>query len=92
MIADPTRRLTPIVRLAPAKLNLTLAIVGRRRDGYHDLHSVMVPLALADILTLAPAPDGPDTLHADGHDPGPPEANRVSMSGSGVLPWARVRK
>ena len=77
MIADPTRRLTPVVRLAPAKLNLTLAIVGRRRDGYHDLHSVMVPLALADVLTLAPAPDGPDTLHADGHDPGPPDANLV---------------
>ena len=45
---------TPVVRLAPAKLNLTLAVVGRRPDGFHDLHSVFVPLALADRLSLAP--------------------------------------
>ena len=50
----PARRLTPVVRLAPAKLNLTLAVVGRRPDGYHALHSVMAPLALADRLSLAP--------------------------------------
>ena len=52
---DPFRRLAPVVRLAPAKLNLTLAVVGRRPDGFHELHSVFVPLALADRLSLAPA-------------------------------------
>ena len=35
--------LTPIVRLAPAKLNITLSIVGTRSDGFHALHTVMVP-------------------------------------------------
>lgn len=51
---------SPVLRLAPAKLNLTLAVVGRRADGYHDLHSVFVPLALADRLSLAPlGADGP---------------------------------
>ena len=34
-MTDPLRRLSPVVRLAPAKLNLTLAVVGRRDDGYH---------------------------------------------------------
>ncbi|HJP87779.1 MAG TPA: hypothetical protein VJ850_01945 [Candidatus Limnocylindrales bacterium] len=58
--------LTPIVRLAPAKLNLTLAVIGRRRDGFHDLHSVMVPLALADRLSFAPAAGRHDTLHVTG--------------------------
>ena len=77
MTVDPARRLTPVVRLAPAKLNLTLAVVGRRADGLHDLHSVMVPLALADVLTLAPSPGGTDALHSVGHDPGPPAANIV---------------
>ena len=64
--ADPTRRLSPVVRLAPAKLNLTLAVVGRRPDGFHELHSVMVPLGLADRLSLARGRRGPvDTLHVE---------------------------
>ena len=69
---------SPIVRLAPAKLNLTLAVVGRRDDGFHDLHSVFVPLALHDVLTVAPAGTaGSDTLHVTGKDAGPVEANLV---------------
>ena len=76
-MTDPTRRLGPVVRLAPAKLNLTLAIVGRRSDGFHALHSVMIPLALADRLSVAVLPAGEDTLHVTGFDPGPPETNLV---------------
>jgi 4-diphosphocytidyl-2-C-methyl-D-erythritol kinase len=76
-MTDPARRLTPVVRLAPAKLNLTLAIVGRRPDGYHALHSVMVPLGLADRLSLAIQPDGDDSLHSTGFDPGPAADNLV---------------
>ena len=71
--------LTPVVRLAPAKLNLTLAVVGRRADGFHDLHSVFVPLALHDVLTLAPSGPGgrSDTLHVSGLDAGPADDNLV---------------
>jgi 4-diphosphocytidyl-2-C-methyl-D-erythritol kinase len=76
-VIDPTRRLMPVVRLAPAKLNLTLAVGGRRADGYHDLHSVMVPLELSDVLSMAPAPGGGDTLHVEGRDPGPVADNLV---------------
>ena len=39
---------------APAKLNLTLDVLGRRADGYHDLKMVMQSLTLADRLTLRP--------------------------------------
>lgn len=74
---DPSRRLTPVVRLAPAKLNLSLAVTGRTADGYHQLHSVMVTLALADRLSLAPAADRADTLHVDGFDAGPNATNLV---------------
>ena len=74
---DPTRRLAPVIRLAPAKLNLTLAVVGRRPDGYHALHSVFVPLGLSDRLSLSPAGAERDTLHVTGFDPGPPADNLV---------------
>lgn len=67
----------PIVRLAPAKLNLTLAVLGRRPDGYHGLHSVMVRLALADRISVAPAAGTADTLHVDGFDAGPAATNLV---------------
>jgi 4-diphosphocytidyl-2-C-methyl-D-erythritol kinase len=70
-VSDPIRRLTPVVRLAPAKLNLSLAVLGRRLDGFHELHSVMVPLGLADRLSLAPAGGSIDTLHVDGFATGP---------------------
>jgi 4-diphosphocytidyl-2-C-methyl-D-erythritol kinase len=77
MTDDPFRRLAPIVRLAPAKLNLTLAVLGRRRDGFHDLHSVAVALGLADRLSIAPATGAEDTLRVDGHDAGPTADNLV---------------
>jgi 4-diphosphocytidyl-2C-methyl-D-erythritol kinase len=54
---------TPVVRLAPAKLNLTLAVVGTLPNGFHELHSVMVPLALGDRLSLARAACDEDSLH-----------------------------
>lgn len=75
--AAAARRLTPVVRLAPAKLNLTLAVIGRRRDGYHDLHSVMVPLMLADRLSASPAATSHDTLRVEGPDTGPAGDNLV---------------
>jgi 4-diphosphocytidyl-2-C-methyl-D-erythritol kinase len=76
-MSDSSGRLAPVVRLAPAKLNLTLAVVGRRPDGYHALHSVMAPLALADRLSLAPSAGRSDSLHVVGHDPGPPAEDLV---------------
>lgn len=40
---------------APAKLNLGLAVVGRRTDGYHKLVTLMVSLRLADTVRVEPA-------------------------------------
>jgi 4-diphosphocytidyl-2-C-methyl-D-erythritol kinase len=63
---SPGPALAPVVRLARAKLNLTLAVLGLRPDGFHDLHSVMVPLALADRLSFAHAAGTADSLHVVG--------------------------
>ena len=40
---------------APAKVNLTLRVVGRRADGYHDIESLVVFADVGDALTFAPA-------------------------------------
>jgi 4-diphosphocytidyl-2-C-methyl-D-erythritol kinase len=39
---------------APAKLNLSLAVIDRRADGYHDIESLMVPVTLHDTLHVTP--------------------------------------
>ncbi len=39
---------------AYAKLNLTLDVVGRRGDGYHEMEMVMQSVTLCDTLTLTP--------------------------------------
>lgn len=39
---------------ALAKLNLTLDVLGRREDGYHDMCMVMQSITLADTLTIKP--------------------------------------
>jgi 4-diphosphocytidyl-2-C-methyl-D-erythritol kinase len=48
----------PLVEQAPAKINLTLRVLGRRLDGYHDLESLVAFADLADTLTLQPGGTG----------------------------------
>jgi 4-diphosphocytidyl-2-C-methyl-D-erythritol kinase len=48
----------PLALEAPAKLNLSLRVVGRRADGYHLLETEMVLLELADRLLLMPGAAG----------------------------------
>ena len=42
---------------APAKVNLTLRVVGRRANGYHDIESLVAFADVGDALTFAPASD-----------------------------------
>ena len=43
------------VEKAHAKVNLTLRVVGRRADGYHDIESLVVFAGIGDVLTFLPA-------------------------------------
>ena len=40
---------------APAKINLTLDVLGRRADGYHELCSIMQTVSLSDIVRVEAA-------------------------------------
>lgn len=40
---------------APAKVNLTLAVLGRRADGFHEIESWVVKIGWYDRLTISPA-------------------------------------
>jgi 4-diphosphocytidyl-2-C-methyl-D-erythritol kinase len=50
--------------LAPAKVNLTLRVVSRRADGYHELESLVAFADLADVVTFDP--DAPSDIEVAG--------------------------
>jgi 4-diphosphocytidyl-2-C-methyl-D-erythritol kinase len=54
----------PLVTRAPAKINLTLHVLGRRDDGYHDLESLVAFAGTGDDLRLEP--DTSLALHVEG--------------------------
>lgn len=64
--------------LAPAKINLSLRVLGRRADGFHDLASIVAFSTAADQLSLHPQGglslevEGPFAAHA-----GPDQSNLV---------------
>ncbi|MFT9056358.1 MAG: 4-(cytidine 5'-diphospho)-2-C-methyl-D-erythritol kinase [Ethanoligenens sp.] len=50
---------------AYAKINLTLDIIGRRTDGYHELDTVMQSVSLADTVQLTKMPGGGLSVRCD---------------------------
>lgn len=54
---------TAVTISAPAKLNLSLAVLARQADGFHAIESLMVPVDLADTLVLRPG--GPSGIRLE---------------------------
>jgi 4-diphosphocytidyl-2-C-methyl-D-erythritol kinase len=53
----------PFVENAPAKVNLTLRVLGRRADGYHELESLVAFAEVGDRLSFAPGAELVLTVH-----------------------------
>jgi 4-diphosphocytidyl-2-C-methyl-D-erythritol kinase len=71
----------PLSERAFAKINLTLRVLGRRTDGYHELESVVAFADAADVLTLKVGPT--DDLEISGRfagKSGPVDDNLVLKS------------
>ncbi|MFO0690742.1 MAG: 4-(cytidine 5'-diphospho)-2-C-methyl-D-erythritol kinase [Myxococcota bacterium] len=86
--------MSPALRLrAPAKLNLGLALVGTRPDGYHLLESVFAPVAVYDELTLelGSGPGAIDLVCGPALDPDLPEAVGTVPTGPENLVWRAAR-
>ena len=64
---------------APCKVNVSLRVLGKRPDGFHEVDTVMVPLELCDVLEFSPA----DALEMSCDAPGVPldESNLVMKAG-----------
>lgn len=57
--------------LAPAKVNFTLEVLGKRGDGYHEVRLLMAGISLYDELTFKPAKALSLTCDSEGLDLGP---------------------
>lgn len=55
-MTSPVNTLASTAEVARAKINLTLRVLGRRVDGYHELESVVAFADCADQLSLVPGP------------------------------------
>lgn len=74
---------------APAKVNLSLRITGRRADGYHELQSLVVFAAVADRVTIRPG--GALSLAVSGPLAAgvPADAGNLVLKAAGALQRAR---
>lgn len=69
-----------VVVSAPGKVNLTLDILGRRADGYHEIATVMQAVTLADTVTLTPDASGRLSLSIHGSPLRPDEKNTACLA------------
>ncbi len=69
-----------LAQTAPAKINLFLRVTGRRPDGYHELDSIFLPLALCDrvVIEIRSASAPSITLHCE-HPGVPPDDRNLAF-------------
>src|SRR5690348_8443903 len=73
---------------AHAKLNLFLHVLDRRPDGYHDIATWLVRLALGDDIVVRVRPSG-RSVDCRGADVGPPERNLALRAANAYAEAAR---
>ena len=82
--------MTQITISAPAKINLTLDVLGKRADGYHDIESVMHQVNLCDRVTVAVIPEGIEVYSNNAELPSG-EGNLVYRAAMAVVSWLGIK-
>ena len=79
--------------LAPAKVNLGLAVTGRRDDGFHNLHSIMATLDVGDIVGVEALDAAGIRLELSGNTGGVPSGpdNLAWRAAAAFTDWLRSR-
>lgn len=67
--------MTTLYEGAYAKLNLTLDVLGKREDGYHDIKSIMQTISLRDDIQIDLGTGKPWMIHCDKEDVPTDETN-----------------
>lgn len=78
--------------LAPAKINLSLDIVGRRPDGYHDLDMIMQSVSLYDVVSIEKVPHDSVKLTCGGSDVPCGDENTVLRAAKAFFGMTGVRR
>src|SRR5439155_972038 len=74
-----------IRREAHAKINISLRVLGRRDDGYHDIESLIVPVSLADELTVRADPELRLSVHGEYADAVPLDDDNLVVRAARTL-------
>jgi 4-diphosphocytidyl-2-C-methyl-D-erythritol kinase len=82
--------MSKLIRQAPAKINLGLAVHRRRRDGYHDISTIFLKISLTDRLTLETIPEG-IVVQCDHPEVPSDERNLVYRAAAMLQPFAAGR-
>lgn len=78
--------MTALLVRAPAKVNLTFEVIGRRPDGYHEVRSILLTLDLADRILLDPADGLSLTVAGEaGHLAGQPLEENLAFRAAAAL-------
>lgn len=77
--------MTAIGMPAHAKVNVFLRVLGRRDDGYHDVETLLLPISLADQVTVEPASELTVSLEGPAADGVPPEEANLALRAARAL-------
>jgi 4-diphosphocytidyl-2-C-methyl-D-erythritol kinase len=66
----------PLILYAPAKVNLCLEVIRKRKDGYHEIASLLESVSLFDVLHIRSS----DSLYVESPVPAPPDEDLVFIA------------